>query len=225
MIYLTTEQAQQIEEALEDIVRVFQFETGTPVEALAVIRAARAHGQAETPFQLGQRLAREGQGISAIVYEIERDSDFDECLRGMRSVWNGDNPVEGQEPEVAPDGRVAKTVFTLEDTVKAFEEGRKNGLIEARAQEQAEQEPVSISDLRAEHHKAMLAYDIAIKYGLYERNAFKLCDEMKKLYAAPVRTKDLTDDEIAQAVGSPLDEVYLADFRAVIAADREKNNV
>ena len=43
------------------------------------------------------------------------------------------------------------------------------------------------------------------------------------LYAAPVRTKDLTDDEIAQAVGSPLDEVYLADFRAVIAADREKN--
>ena len=44
-----------------------------------------------------------------------------------------------------------------------------------------------------------------------------------KLYAAPVRTKDLTDDEIAQAVGSPLDEVYLADFRAVIAADREKN--
>ena len=39
----------------------------------------------------------------------------------------------------------------------------------------------------------------------------------------PVRTKDLTDDEIAQAVGSPLDEVYLADFRAVIAADRSKN--
>ena len=43
-------------------------------------------------------------------------------------------------------------------------------------------------------------------------------------YAAPVRTKDLTDDEIAQAVGSPLDEVYLADFRAVIAKFKEKNN-
>lgn len=48
--------------------------------------------------------------------------------------------------------------------------------------------------------------------------------------AASVRTKDpchlwqdLTDEEIAQAVGSPLDEVYLADFRAVIAADMEKN--
>ena len=47
MITLTTEQAQQIEEALEDIVRVFKFETGTPVEALATIRAARAQGQAE----------------------------------------------------------------------------------------------------------------------------------------------------------------------------------
>lgn len=46
-LMLTTEQAQQIEEALEDIVRVFKFETGTPVEALATIRAARAHEQAE----------------------------------------------------------------------------------------------------------------------------------------------------------------------------------
>ena len=34
---------------------------------------------------------------------------------------------------------------------------------------------------------------------------------------------DLTDDEIAKSVGSPLDEVYLADFRAVIAAFKEKN--
>ena len=47
MITLTAEQAQQIEEALEDIVRVFEFETGTPVEALATIRAARAQEQAE----------------------------------------------------------------------------------------------------------------------------------------------------------------------------------
>ena len=43
------------------------------------------------------------------------------------------------------------------------------------------------------------------------------------LYSHPVRTKDLTDDEIAEAVGSPLDEVYLADFRAVIAKFKEKN--
>jgi len=34
----------------------------------------------------------------------------------------------------------------------------------------------------------------------------------------------LTDEEIAEAVGSPLDEVYLADFRKVIAKLKEKNN-
>ena len=33
----------------------------------------------------------------------------------------------------------------------------------------------------------------------------------------------LTDDEIAQAVGSPLDEVYLSDFRKVIEKLKEKN--
>ena len=34
----------------------------------------------------------------------------------------------------------------------------------------------------------------------------------------------LTDEEIAQVVGSPLDEVYLTDFRRVIAKLKEKNN-
>ena len=33
----------------------------------------------------------------------------------------------------------------------------------------------------------------------------------------------LTDDEIAEAVGSPLDEVYLTDFRKVEAKLKEKN--
>ena len=49
MITLTTEQAQQIEEALEDIVRVFEFETGTPVEALAAIREALAEQEKQEP--------------------------------------------------------------------------------------------------------------------------------------------------------------------------------
>jgi len=47
------------------------------------------------------------------------------------------------------------------------------------------------------------------------------------IYAAPVRTKDLTDEEIVEALG--YDKSYrlkrwvLDDARAVIAADREKN--
>jgi len=34
----------------------------------------------------------------------------------------------------------------------------------------------------------------------------------------------LTDEEIANAVGSPIDEVYLADFRKVEAKLKEKNH-
>lgn len=42
-----------------------------------------------------------------------------------------------------------------------------------------------------------------------------------KFYAAPVRTKDLTDDEIASIRNLYASDLYFA--RAVIAADREKN--
>ena len=44
------------------------------------------------------------------------------------------------------------------------------------------------------------------------------------LYAAPVRTKDLTDDEINEVLwrGGPFESV-IDSIRAVIAADREKN--
>jgi hypothetical protein len=46
------------------------------------------------------------------------------------------------------------------------------------------------------------------------------------VYAAPPKREwvGLTDEEIAQVVGSPLDEVYLTDFRRVIAKLKEKNN-
>ena len=48
-----------------------------------------------------------------------------------------------------------------------------------------------------------------------------------KLYAAPVRTKDLTDDEIVKVTGCekdrPLWLTVSSIARAVIAADREKN--
>ena len=44
-----------------------------------------------------------------------------------------------------------------------------------------------------------------------------------KLYAAPVRTKDLTDDEIEEIGKSYFDEWSFGFARAVIAADREKN--
>jgi len=46
------------------------------------------------------------------------------------------------------------------------------------------------------------------------------------LYTAPPSKQwvSLTDEEIAYAVGSPIDEVYLNDFRKVEAALRKKND-
>jgi hypothetical protein len=45
------------------------------------------------------------------------------------------------------------------------------------------------------------------------------------LYTAPPKREwiGLTDEEIAQTVGSPIDEVYLADFHRVIEKLRSKN--
>lgn len=86
----------------------------------------------------------------------------------------------------------------------------------ARAQEQAEQEPVA----------EILVNDKDVIV-LWHKTARQL-GHQAKLYAAPVRTKDLTDDEIDK-IATDLDEEdpdegYWRDFaRAVIAADREKN--
>ena len=57
--------------------------------------------------------------------------------------------------------------------------------------------------------------------------AASLPDGVFKLYSAPVRTKDLTDDEICRMWNDWHDVVGAGEFaliaRAVIAADREKN--
>jgi len=153
MITLTTEQAQQIEEALEDIVRVFEFETGTPVEALATIREALSE-------PVNTRRCSEYS-------EVEYSEHVKQELN-----WGANKFMPHEQPvSQVPVGKVL------------LHEG-----------------------------------DVNAKGYLYNP-----LPEGTDLYAAPVQQVDLTDDEIAQAVGSPLDEVYLADFRAVIAADREKN--
>jgi hypothetical protein len=50
-------------------------------------------------------------------------------------------------------------------------------------------------------------------------------ESVQPLYTAPPRKEwvGLTDEEIAQTVGSPIDEVYLADFHRVIEKLRSKN--
>ena len=80
--------------------------------------------------------------------------------------------------------------------------------------EQAEQEPVAV---------------VEITYGREPEcyvtgNIDDFPEGVFKLYAAPVRTKDLTDDEIYTLYSEPCSDREMVEFaRAVIAADREKN--
>ena len=78
--------------------------------------------------------------------------------------------------------------------------------------DQAEQEPVAWMD---DDKWFTRNKDAAKKFG----------GNWTPLYAAPVRTKDLTDDEILKTNKTELPDCQdLVDFaRAVIAADREKN--
>ena len=77
--------------------------------------------------------------------------------------------------------------------------------------EQAEQEPVAwIHQL-----------DFGRECGVTPN---QVSDEQVPLYAAPVRTKDLTDDEISRLwYDSSYGDSGIDFARAVIAADREKN--
>ena len=75
---------------------------------------------------------------------------------------------------------------------------------------QAEQEPVG----RWNWNEAK--FEWLTKFDYYKHH-------MTPLYAAPVRTKDLTDDEIEAIHGCPPAEWVRRFARAVIAADREKN--
>ena len=95
--------------------------------------------------------------------------------------------------------------------VDGVEEGRNQGA------EQAEQEPVAIIEKEAGFETEVYATG----------HAASLPDGVFKLYASPVRIKDLTDDEILSIpyLGTGELKTSMVNFaRAVIAADREKNN-
>ena len=89
--------------------------------------------------------------------------------------------------------------------------------------EQAEQEPVAWLydwDHEGEIVTGWVTQD-------FETTKFNNGHNVRPLYAAPVRTKDLTDDEIVDVMNKIYGSMWTEqdrDFaRAVIAADREKN--
>ena len=117
------------------------------------------------------------------------------------------------------------TPDTLQTTLTALREalaeqaecphGVDDGACKECYMEQAEQEPVAIIEKEAGFETEVYATG----------HAASLPDGVFKLYASPVRTKDLSDDEIDALVDSACDSQMPMDMfaRAVIAADREKN--
>ena len=112
-----------------------------------------------------------------------------------------------------------KTRAAMQQALEAMEEvlidakwyAAKDALREALA-EQAEQEPV------AKYYGEKLVKGSKV-FALLDRDLAP--DTL--LYAAPVRTKDLTDDEIESIMVEQGDLRTITFARAVIQADREKN--
>lgn len=86
----------------------------------------------------------------------------------------------------------------------------------------------AIREALAEHDNQEPVAVVEITYGrdpecYVTGNIDNFPEGVFKLYAAPVRTKDLTDDEIDRIAAESTGLLYLDFARAVIAADREKN--
>jgi hypothetical protein len=87
-ITLTREEAQQVLNALEQL---YGWDTATqgdivfdPSDEIEILRARIA--QPETSYETGQRLYREGKGISFIPTAVERDDQIGEALRGFEDA-------------------------------------------------------------------------------------------------------------------------------------------
>ena len=189
MITLTTEQAQQIEEALVNLCNSIQLPT-SDVKALSTIRAARAQEQAE---QEPVALPNFPEAISL--------SDLDYAQHEKPDGWDDGHFKTWQDLQVCQRNKTALFKYA-----KQLRELLLNS-------QHLSQKPVGCFYGVADHIGNVVRLDIEIPIGT-------------KLYAAPARTKELTADEIEEfytRIWSGGKKSMFAFARAVIAADREKN--
>ena len=101
--------------------------------------------------------------------------------------------------------------------------GCNKDLEEANAKyvEQAEQEPYAYEVWDVQDQSFTMIYATQLK----EFHWIEPENIARVLYAAPVRTKDLTDDELRQVLDRNCGDGLMAIARAVIAADRKLNGV
>ena len=93
-----------------------------------------------------------------------------------------------------------------------FIDGYDAGMADAKRIQQAEQEPV-----------ACIIHTEEGDYLDWNSKGYCFYTGETPLYAAPVRTKDLTDDDVAKIKGFYAQASFETIVRAAIAADREKN--
>ena len=225
MITLTAEQAQQIEEALADIVRVYKFDTGTPVGALATIRAARAQEQIDEswciePKPVNGLLSAEQAEQRSDSERVEPVAWFDECrITLVTEIHMLSSDFENSLYAFRDDLEARKHA---EGSI-AFARSRAdkwnwNGC--AAPVEPVKQEPVAFEMICPRCKVDRVTTQCPNRGNLGDCPMTATAQN-----AAPVRTKDLTDDEIDKLIEHAWNyQLPLPEFaRAVIAKDREKN--
>jgi hypothetical protein len=87
-ITLTREEAQQVLDAFLGIgQRAYDAMSGDAFHECSIaVSRLRARLAQETPYEIGQRLYREGKGISVIPTAVERDDQIGEALHGFEDA-------------------------------------------------------------------------------------------------------------------------------------------
>jgi len=124
---------------------------------------------------------------------LQKLSDFHQSIEQVPTIADLDSDV-GEKPTKEELADVLVPWYDRVDSTNAL----------------AEQEPIYISESCAERGCAC-HYSVEVD------------GEPVAVYSTPVRTKDLTDDEIREMFNGYVAPETLLMFRAVIAADREKN--
>ncbi len=102
---MTLEELYKIKKSLEELsadVEVFnwgpswEFANQRKAEALRIVRREIKAMKPEDPYKVGQRLFKEGKGISDLWSAVENDDDLKEAHRGYNDAQNRANKKEIQ---------------------------------------------------------------------------------------------------------------------------------
>jgi hypothetical protein len=178
MITLTREEAQQVLDALVFATPSGYGPTEVYKDSIVLLQNLLAH---ETPYEVGQRLHRQGRGISDIPTDVYSDGDIAEAYRGFKDAQLSQcercgevNPAEihtctPQEPEPVA-WEYCGALFYDKEEVFAWHERGDIGSTPPKplysAPPQREWQGLTDEEIRqTTHHKVDGAYDYSFKQG------------------------------------------------------------